>query len=69
VAGPTAFKCRTLKVKVRAYLLVDMPKNFAEKFNNLFNSNYCILTNESQSLISLLKRYLVSTLHKHGKVL
>jgi hypothetical protein len=33
-------------IKLCAYLLVDMPNNFAEKFKDLFTSNYCILVSK-----------------------
>jgi len=34
------------KIKILAYLLVDIPKDFAEKFKYLFISNYCTLVNK-----------------------
>lgn len=54
-------------IKVRAYLEVDMSKNFAEKFKNL-------LLHVSQQmnhslLVYLLKCCLVPTLHIRGKAL
>jgi hypothetical protein len=33
-------------IKVRAYLLVDMPKYFAKKIKKLFISNYCMLVSK-----------------------
>jgi hypothetical protein len=39
-------KQKKMMIKVRAYLLVDIPKNFAEKFKNLFTSNYYMLVSK-----------------------
>ena len=33
-------------IKVRAFLLVDISKNFAEKFKYLFTSIYCMLVSK-----------------------